>query len=272
MAARANAGRVGDFHVAGPSRLPRTKWIKSHRANAGLPRRKTVNRARGRDPAAGATTGASVSPSAASSAPVHEAVLSELRPTQMTVGYAEVALKRQQWQALSHRDRSEFLQRHVVPGVLGPKGRRFIIDHHHLARALFDEHVEHLPFSVLADFSSLDKSEFWAVMDYRQWVHPYDAQGRKHPCRDLPKSVAGLQDDPYRSLAAALRIVGELPKEQTPFAEFLWADYFRRRVPAALLARDPDAALAKALALTHDESARHLPGWTASRSPTNDRF
>jgi hypothetical protein len=106
----------------------------------------------------------------------------------MTVGYAEVLLKRQQWRALDERGKISFLAGHALPGVFGPKGRRFIIDHHHLARALFKEHVELALFKVLADFSALDKREFWTVMDYRQWVHAYDAEGRKHPYGDLRKA------------------------------------------------------------------------------------
>jgi hypothetical protein len=196
----------------------------------------------------------------------YEAVLSQLHPTQMTVGYAEVLLKRQQWRALDERGKIAFIAGHALPGVLGPKGRRFIIDHHHLARALFKEHVELVLFKVLADFSALDRREFWTVMDYWQWVHAYDAEGRKHPYGDLPKSVSGLADDPYRSLAAAVRMAGAFPKEQTPFAEFLWADFFRRRISAKLLAKNPSAALSEALPLAHDQAARHLPGWTASSS------
>lgn len=181
----------------------------------------------------------------------------------MTVGYAEVRLKRQQWRALDERGRIQFIARNPVPGVVGPKGRRFIVDHHHLARALFEEGIALVLLTVLADFSCLAKGEFWTVMDYRQWVHPYDARGRRHACRDLPRSLSAMTDDPYRSLAAAVRMAGGFPKQATPFAEFLWADFFRRRIAAKLLADDPAKALSDALPMAHDHSARHLPGWTA---------
>jgi hypothetical protein len=59
-------------------------------------------------------------------------------------------------------------------------------------------------------------------------------------------------------------MAGGFPKEQTPFAEFLWADFFRRRVPAKLLRDDPDSALASALQLAHDRAGTHLPGWAGS--------
>ena len=190
--------------------------------------------------------------------------IAELHPTQMTVGYAEVLLKRQLWHALDDAAKSDFLAKHPMPAVLGPKGRHFIVDHHHLARALFEEDVISVQVTVLADLSTLDRDEFWNVMDYRQWVHPYDAKGRKRPCRALQKRVSGLRNDSYRSLAAAVRMAGGVAKEQTPFAEFLWADFFRRRIPAKLLKTDPDAALTGALQMAHDKAARHLPGWTAA--------
>lgn len=188
-----------------------------------------------------------------------------LRPTQMTVGYSEVLLKRQQWRALDKRAQSRFIIEHPLPTVAGPKGRHYIIDHHHMGRALLEEKVVSLRVNVVGDLSALTKEEFWIVMDYRQWVHPYDAEGSKQPFRDLPKTLPGLTDDPYRSLAAAVRMAGGFPKEQTPFAEFLWADFFRRRVPAALLRMDPDSALSAAMRLVHDKAAMHLPGW--SRQP-----
>ena len=191
-----------------------------------------------------------------------------IRPTQMTVGYSEVLLKRQQWRALDVPAQGRFLAAHPFPAVAGPKGRHYIIDHHHLGRALLKEGVASLPVKVVGDLSTLEKEEFWVVMDYRQWVHPYDAEGSKQPFSELPKTLSGLSDDPYRSLAAAVRMAGGFPKDQTPFAEFLWADFFRRRVSASLLRTDPDSALSAAMQIVHDKAAMHLPGWSAL--PTSD--
>lgn len=191
-----------------------------------------------------------------------------IRPTQMTVGYAEVLLKRQQWRALDGPAQGRFLAAHPLPAVAGPKGRHYIIDHHHLGRALLKEGVTSLPVKVVGDLSTLEKDEFWVVMDYRQWVHPYDANGNKQPFSELPKTLSELSDDPYRSLAAAVRMAGGFPKNQTPFAEFLWADFFRRRVAASLLRTDPDSALSAAMQIVHDKAAIHLPGWSAP--PAND--
>lgn len=63
-------------------------------------------------------------------------------------------------------------------------------------------------------------------------------------------------------------MAGGFPKEQTPFAEFLWADFFRRRVSAQLLRTEPDSALSEAMQMVHGKAAMHLPGWSG-RSADN---
>jgi hypothetical protein len=191
-----------------------------------------------------------------------EAALKSLRPTQMTVGYSEVLLKRQQWRALDKGKQAQFIAEHLLPAVVGPKGKHYVVDHHHLGRALLDEGVKTVHLVVWADLSALAKDEFWLVMEHRQWVHSYDATGRREPFSAIPKALESLTDDPYRSLAAAVRMAGGFPKEQTPFAEFLWADFFRRRVPAAQLRSDPDSALSAAMQVVHAKAAMHLPGWS----------
>jgi hypothetical protein len=46
----------------------------------------------------------------------------------------------------------------------------------------------------------------------------------------MRRSVADLMYDPYRSLAGALRRTGGFAKDTTPYSEFLWADFLRRRI------------------------------------------
>ena len=65
----------------------------------------------------------------------------ELRPTQITVGMREVQERRAHWRSLKGK-KLEFLETHMIPVVLGPKDRHYVIDHHHLARALHDEGVK----------------------------------------------------------------------------------------------------------------------------------
>lgn len=188
--------------------------------------------------------------------------LHKLRPTQLTVGYAEVQAKRGLWTGMAKARRQEFLKGHWFPAVLGPGNNHYIVDHHHLGLALLQENVASSFVVLLKDLSMLDKDEFWTLMDHHQWVHPYDAKGRRRAVTDLPKALTDLADDPYRSLAGEVRHAGGFPKDATPFAEFLWADFFRRRITLTQLKRNPTACLAQACKLCHSPQAAHLPGWS----------
>ncbi len=116
--------------------------------------------------------------------------------------------------------------------------------------------------TVLKDLSWLEPTIFWRMMEHNQWVHPFDAAGERCEFDQLPKQLLGLADDPYRSLAGELRTSGGYAKDTTPFSEFLWADYLRRKVSETRLRKDFDAALADALSHAHDADARYLPGWS----------
>lgn len=179
----------------------------------------------------------------------------------MTVGLHEVAEKRRAWRHRSGDKGAEFLGQHMIPVVLGPKGRSYIVDHHHLARALMEEGVEHVLTEVVADLSRLEKDEFWSVMDHHRWAFPYDADGVRQPFGDIPRHVADLKDDPFRSLAGALRRIGGFAKDVLPFSEFAWADFLRRRIRRKRVEESFSDALEEALALAKSGAASHLPGW-----------
>ncbi|MES2451173.1 MAG: ParB-like protein [Pseudomonadota bacterium] len=187
--------------------------------------------------------------------------LASLRPTQMTVGMIEVDRKRRQWLDHVAANGPDFLGSHMIPVVLGPKKVPWLIDHHHLARALLDEGVEHVLVSVVARLCDLRKAEFLTFMDNRNWLHPYDAKGRRCDVTDMPRSLGKLTDDPYRSLAGAVRQAGGYAKTDTPYSEFLWADFLRGRIPAKLVADKFEKAVNKALEVAHGEDATHLPGY-----------
>lgn len=186
--------------------------------------------------------------------------IADLRPTQITVGMVEVLDRRKRWRALKNK-KMDFLERHMIPVILGPKKRHYIVDHHHLARALHDEGVKEVLVTVMADLAKLEQEAFWVVLDNRNWMHPFDARGRRCSYVDIPKSVSALVDDPFRSLAGELRRAGGYSKETTPFSEFLWADFLRRRLKTKLLKKDFARALSEALKLAKSHEANYLPGW-----------
>jgi hypothetical protein len=194
-----------------------------------------------------------------------------LRPTQMTVGMIEVKEKRKRlreyWREhKSKTKQGEFLGRHMIPVVLGPDKRHYVVDHHHLALALHDEGVKNVLVTVIADLTMVDRDAFWGVLDNHRWVYPYDARGERRHFRDIPKTVEGLKDDPFRSLAGELRRVGGFAKDTTPFSEFLWADFLRRKMSRASVDDNFKKAIEKALGFAKSKDAVYLPGWCGAAS------
>jgi hypothetical protein len=193
---------------------------------------------------------------------LHPTPILDLRPTQMTVGMREVKEKRQRWREhKSKKKQGEFVGRHMIPVVLGPDKRYYVVDHHHLARALHDEGVKDILVTVIGDLSMVERDAFWGVMDNKRWVYPYDHKGERRQFSDLPKSIENLKDDPFRSLAGELRRAGGFAKDTTPFSEFLWADFLRRHIQRKTVDDHFSKAMEKALELAKSNDAVYLPGW-----------
>ena len=184
-----------------------------------------------------------------------EQKLEKLRPTQMTVGYEEVALKRKKLSALTREGKRRFVFDHPFPAVLGPGESHYITDGHHLGRALLEEGLGTVRVSLTEDLSHFDAAAFWKEMDRRGLSFPFDAWGQRQAFEKMPQSLRELTDDPFRSLAARFRRAGEYPKDSTPFAEFKWADYFRGRLSVEAVKAFPELALQCARKLARNGTA-----------------
>lgn len=189
-----------------------------------------------------------------------------LRPTQMTVGMREVKEKRKRWREQKKKKQAESLGKHMIPVVRGPDQRYYVVDHHHLARALHEEGVTDILVTMIGDLSMVERDGFWGVMDNKRWVYPYDAKGDRRHFKDLPKSITELKDDPFRSLAGELRRSGGFAKDTTPFSEFLWADFLRRNISNKVVEENFAKAMEKSLALAKSPAAVYLPGWCGAAS------
>jgi hypothetical protein len=77
--------------------------------------------------------------------------------------------------------------------------------------------------------------------------------------------VADLKDDPFRSLAGELRRAGGFAKDTTPFSEFLWADFLRRRLSRKMVEDNFAKAIEKGLALSRGHDAIYLPAGAGRR-------
>jgi len=189
------------------------------------------------------------------------APLASLLPTQVTIGMREVEFKRERWRTKHRAKAAQYLSRHKIPVVLGPQATFFIIDRHHLARALREEGVIDVPISIVADMRRLSNVEFWPELERRSWTHPFDDQGERRSYADMPKSLDDLIDDPFRSLAGAVKRAGGYTKDNAPFSEFRWTDFFRIFIDRDLVERNFDEAVTLAMKFARSPSAASLPGW-----------
>lgn len=187
--------------------------------------------------------------------------LRRLLPTQLTVGLLEVHDKTRHLRELSPKDQQEFLEQHPMPVVIGPGGKHYITDHHHLGRAALDAGLDTAFFSLEADLSKLGGADFWPEMERHQWVHPLDENGVRHHFAAIPGDLGKLVDDMYRSLAAFARNAGAYDKTPLSFAEFIWADFFRRTIPVEDVRANFAGAVTTAIPLAHSHLAEGLPGF-----------
>ena len=190
--------------------------------------------------------------------------IASLRPTQMCVGYREVDAKRRHWVSRHLQSEGQAPEPVVVPVVIGPRQTLFMVDRHHLMRALLSEGVQTVIAKPVADLTELTIDVFWDEMHHRGWCRPHDEAGVRRPFFDIPRSIHDLRDDPYRSLAGALRRHKAFLKRRAPYAEFIWADFLRGRINKNVVIVDFSGAVAEALMLARSAEAAHLPGWIAA--------
>ena len=164
----------------------------------------------------------------------------------------------------------------IEPIVVGPGGAFYITDHHHLARALYDLGAAATYCKVVANLSETNPEAFWKHMQDSNEVYLKDAQGNVITRLDLPTSVKDLRNDPFRSLAGAVREscgFGSDNKDVPDgnYLEFKWADYLRARWAQTSIEVDEidahfDRATQAALQLATQREAAGLPGYTGKTS------
>ena len=222
----------------------------------------------------------------------------DLSPTQFAVGKAEIEVRAARMRKKLKKDPGklhDYLRVRPIPIVIRSK-KFYLVDHHHLVRALYD--VEHgsrgknicVYVKVLANANTLEDVYFWKTMHEQNFVYLFDQSGGgpQQPAT-LPAHIKDLNFDPYRSLAW---VVGEhhgYSKNNAPFSEFKWANFFRTRIllDQDILANkdtfddfafavdergkleltdDGQEVIEEALYLAASDEARGLPGFRGSMS------
>jgi hypothetical protein len=191
----------------------------------------------------------------------------ELRPTQFVLGMKEIEDKVSKLKTMKDKELAAYCKDHAIPVVLGPKQQHYMIDHHHFARACWETGVDTFLLDEIKDLSDMSEEQFWNAMIKKEWVYLHDQFGMgPHSPYDLPADIRCLADDPYRSLAWALRDAGAIKKQPEPFFEFKWAAFFRLNLDVRLHSKSQfKDAIAQAKRLAESKAASHLPGYVSGK-------
>jgi len=229
---------------------------------------------------------------------IHQLRINDLSPTQFAVGKAEVDIKsRRMKHKYKHNPQKlhDYLVVRPVPVVIR-NDKFYLVDHHHLVHALYkalhDELGDEICVLVEVKWNAsavLDDVYFWKTMYERKWVYLYGRDGGgPQPPKRLPKKIKDLQYDAYRSLAWIVRSKQGYIKNDVPFSEFKWADFFRKRVLEdqdvlagkssfddfaftvdeeghLQLTADGEEIVEEAMFLVRSTEARGLPGYIGSK-------
>ncbi|MGB5406496.1 MAG: ParB-like protein [Thiogranum sp.] len=225
---------------------------------------------------------------------IHQLRIGDLSPTQFAVGKAEVDIKSMRMRH-KHKHNPQKLHDYLVVRpvpVVVRKNKFYLVDHHHLVRALYEALHDELGnqicvlVEVVWNASAVENDVyFWKTMYERNWVYLYERDGGgPQPPKRLPKKIEDMQYDAYRSLAWIVRSKQGYIKNTVPFSEFKWADFFRKRVledkdvlagkssfddfafsvdeeGRLHLTADGEEVVEEAMSLVRSSEARGLPGF-----------
>jgi hypothetical protein len=219
--------------------------------------------------------------------------LDDLAPTQFAVGRAEMLVRSARMKKKYGQDPqklSDYLHVRPVP-VVRRKKKFYLVDHHHLARALYEAMQPQqagelcIPVKLLCDASSLHEIYFWKTMHAANWIYLFDHEGGgPKPPQTLPKHIKDLEFDPFRSLAWIVKERHGYLKTNAPFSEYKWANFLRTRLMLNqdilagkptfdlfgfkvdengeyTLTADGHEAIEEAMFLVTTDEARGLPGY-----------
>jgi hypothetical protein len=196
----------------------------------------------------------------------------DVRPTQFVVGAKEIEFRMIR---IADKDAdgeiADYKKKNPGKAVIGPDGTLFLVDGHHLATALYNLGKESMRVEIVKDYSDLSWRAFWIKLRTKHLCYLRDARGRVQSPSKLPHSIPELKDDPYRSLAYLVSKSEGFEDHDSPFQEFYWAQFYRRRIKAW---KDTPAgwerALNQAMRLSKSRAASRLPGWTGEEGDCSE--
>lgn len=190
--------------------------------------------------------------------------INQLHPTQPGVGLLQVQAEAK---ALKHKSAKKLwalAEKKRIPVVIGPDGRFWLVDRHHLTRTLWSLGIREVP--VVIEGILTDPLQFWPQMQAHHWAWLKDERGHEVKPEQLPNHIALLPDYPYRSLAGFAEDAGLYAKQgQIYFIEFAWAQYLGEKLNWRKVTADNLPTLLKASEiLACLPAASALPGYPGS--------
>ncbi|MGN5005032.1 ParB-like protein [Aeromonas sp. 82P] len=192
-----------------------------------------------------------------------------LHPTQGGVGQIQVDETQATLAGMSAKQLDKLMKKKEIPVVIAPDGSYWLVDRHHLTKALWQQGVKDARVKVIGRLQ--DKANFWSQMQNNHWAWLKDEKGQPLTPEQLPTSIDKLPDYPYRTLAGLLQNAGYFRKDkQVYFVEFAWASWLGKQmqwmpVDSANLA----ARLQQAKRLACGSDASDLPGYPGKQCSLN---
>ena len=192
-----------------------------------------------------------------------------LHPTQVGVGQIQVDETQATLAGMSAKQLDKLMKKKEIPVVIAPDGSYWLVDRHHLTKALWQQGVKDARVKVIGRLQ--DKAHFWSQMQNNHWAWLKDEKGQPLTPEQLPTSIDKLPDYPYRTLAGLLQNAGYFRKDkQVYFVEFAWASWLGKQmqwmpVDSANLA----ARLQQAKRLACGSDAKDLPGYPGKQCSLN---
>ena len=169
-----------------------------------------------------------------------EVQIEELRPTQPEVGKREIGFKTEKYGDLREKNPSEFQAlkvKKIVPIIIGPDGRYYLIDHHHSTLAFWEVDEKNAYVVVKENWSKswrglpLKKRmmKFWAKMEKsgHAWLERENGVRVDPMSPEWPQNLAECGNNRLRSLVWDLIHQGYIDKKEIHYFEFLIAKYLQ---------------------------------------------
>ncbi|HHQ4911540.1 ParB-like protein [Aeromonas veronii] len=192
-----------------------------------------------------------------------------LHPTQGGVGQMQVDATQATLAGMSAKQLDKLMKKKEIPVVIAPDGSYWLVDRHHLTKALWQQGVKDARVKVIGRLQ--DKANFWSQMQNNHWAWLKDEKGQPLTPEQLPTSIDKLPDYPYRTLAGLLQNAGYFRKDkQVYFVEFAWASWLGKQMQWMPVDNSNLAArLQQAKRLACGSDAKELPGYPGKQCSLN---